>query len=158
MSVRTRRLSGESTKPSAASAQSIEDAQQKFNQLVQEVRILETYYQEIISRQQAISSGIADARAALDALDGLSKSEQTDLLVPIGGGTLLPVSSPPLERLVVSIGAGVAMEKDVASAKAFLTARRQELEKAITALEEQRKEIGSRLEAQRAVLQRMTQE
>ncbi len=158
MSGRTRRPSAESAQPSATSIKSSEDAQQKFNQLVQEVRILEAYYQEILSRQQAMSAAIVDTRAALEALTGLSKSEKTELLVPIGGGTLLPVDSPPIERLIVSIGAGVAVEKDVASAKAFLTERKQELEKAITALEVQRKEIGSRLEAQRSSLQRMTQE
>ena len=157
LSNRTRKIQGESTQPLGANVQTQEQAQEKFNQLVQEVRLLEAYYQEIVSRQQAMSAGILEARAALEALDGLSKSEKTDLLVPIGGGALLSVNTPPIEKLIVSVGAGVAIEKDLISAKAFLTSRRQELEKAVSALEGQRKEIGSRLEAEKVALQRMTQ-
>ncbi len=157
LSNRTRKIQGESTQPLSSNVQTQDQAQEKFNQLVQEVRLLEAYYQEIISRQQGMSAGILEARAALEALDGLSKSEKTDLLVPIGGGALLSVSAPPIEKLVVSVGAGVAIEKDLASAKSFLATRKQELEKAISALEEQRKEIGSRLEAEKVALQRMTQ-
>ena len=157
MSNRTRKIPGEATQPLGANVPTQEQAQERFNQLVQEVRLLEAYYQEVISRQQAMSAGISETRAALEALDGLSKSEKTELLVPVGGGTLLPVSAAPVDKLVVSVGAGVAVEKDLTSAKAFLTSRRQELEKAVSTLEEQRKEIGSRLEAQKATLQRMTQ-
>ncbi len=156
LSNRSRRIQGESAQPLDANVQA-QQAQEKFNQLVQEVRLLESYYQEILSRQQAMSAGILETRAALEALDGLSTSEKTELLIPVGGGTLLPVSAAPVEKLVVSLGAGVAVEKDVTSTKAFLTSRRQELEKAVSTLEEQRKEIGSRLEAQKTALQRMTQ-
>lgn len=134
-----------------------DSAQEKLDQLVQEVQILEAYYQEIAGRQQALSAAIIEARAALDALDTLSKSEKTELLVPIGGGTLLPVEAPPLQKLVLSVGAGVAVEKDVTAAKSFLTIRMQEQEKGLTALEEQRKEIGSRLQASRNALQKMAQ-
>ncbi|HKW05447.1 MAG TPA: prefoldin subunit alpha [Nitrososphaerales archaeon] len=134
-----------------------DSSQEKLDQLVQEVQILEAYYQEIEGRQQALSAAIIEARAALDALDTLSKSEKTELLVPIGGGTLLPVEAPPLQKLVLSVGAGVAVEKDVTAAKSFLTIRMQEQEKGLTALELQRKEIGSRLQAQRNALQKLAQ-
>jgi prefoldin alpha subunit len=146
------------TTPAVANTLSSDEAQQKFNQLVQEVRVLEAYYQEIVSRQQAMSAGIADARSALEAFDGLSKSEKSELLVPIGGGALLKVTSPPLEKLIIVVGAGVAVEKDLESARAFLNSRKQELERAITNLEAQRKEIGSRLEVERSSLQKLTEE
>jgi prefoldin alpha subunit len=131
--------------------------QQQFNQLVAEVRLLEAYYQEIITRQQSASAGLIDTRAALEALEGLSKSENNEVLVPIGGGSLIPVTAPPIERLVISVGAGIAIEKSETDAKSFLTKRRQELEKAVTSLEQQRKEIGSRLEVGRATLQRIAE-
>ena len=104
-----------------------------------------------------MSGALVDARAALEALDRLSKSEKNELLVPIGGGILLRVDSPPIDKLVVSVGASVAIEKTGESAKAFLQSRKQELEKAVTSLEQQRKEIGSRLEVGRATLQRMSE-
>lgn len=127
-----------------------------MNQLVAEIQTLESYYNDVISRIQAASAGLSDFRAALQALDVLMQNQKNDLLLPIGGGLLLPVSDVEAKRLILSIGAGVAVEKDLESAKAFLQAREKELERAATALEQQRREVGSRLDSSRAVLQRLT--
>jgi len=133
-----------------------EQAEQQLNQLVSEIRTLESYYNEIMSRMQAASNGLTEFRAAIQAVDTLDQSEKNDLLIPIGGGLLLPVSEVQAKRLILSVGAGVALEKDLDSAKVFLQAREKELERAVNALEQQRKEIGSRLESGRAVLQQLT--
>jgi prefoldin alpha subunit len=133
----------------------IQEIQQQFNQLVAEVRLLESYYQEIVTRQQSISAALIDTRAALEALDALPLSDNAELLVPIGGGTLIPVSAPPIKNVVVSVGAGVAVEKNREAAKSYLDGRKSDLEKAVTQLEQQRKEIGSRLEVGRATIQRI---
>ncbi len=140
-------------KDSALSEQQI---QEQFNQLVGEVRLLEAYYQEVVTRQQNASAALLDARAALEAIDTMSKSNNNELLVPIGGGALMYAASSNLDKFIVSVGAGVAIEKNRESAKTFLQGRRQELERAVSSLESQRKEIGSRLEVGRATIQRMT--
>ena len=133
-----------------------EQAEQQLNQLVSEIRTLEAYYNEIVSRIQAASSGLSDFRAAIQGVDALMQNPKGDMLVPIGGGLLLPVSGVEATSLVLSVGAGVAVEKDLNSCKAFLQAREKELERAISGLEQQRREIGSRLDSGRAVLQRLT--
>jgi prefoldin alpha subunit len=141
--------------PNATDAAKQQEVQQQFNQLVAEVRLLESYYQEVTTRQQSVSAGLIDTRAALEALDALPLSDNAEVLVPIGGGTLVSMASPPIKSVVVSVGAGVALEKTRDQAKEFLQSRRSELEKAVSALEQQRKEIGSRLEVGRATLQRI---
>jgi prefoldin alpha subunit len=133
-----------------------EQAERQLNQLVSEIQTLEAYYNDILSRIQAASAGLSDFRAAIQAVDALAQSSQSDLLIPIGGGLLLPVSNVEAKRLVLSVGAGIAIEKDLDSSKAFLQAREKELERAASTLEQQRREIGSRLESSRAVLQRLT--
>src|SRR5579872_954563 len=133
-----------------------DQAEQQLNQLVSEIRTLEAYYNEVVSRIQAVSSGVADFRAAIKGVDALMQNPKSDLLVPIGGGLLLPVNEIDAKTLILSVGAGVAVEKDLNSCKAFLLAREKELEKAVSALEQQRREIGSRLDSGRAVLQRLT--
>jgi prefoldin alpha subunit len=145
------------TSKATTTAEDQQQIQQQFNQLVAEVRMLEAYYQEIVNRQQSVSAALLDTRAALDALEVLSKSENNELLVPVGGGTLIFASAASLKKMIVSVGAGVAIEKDLESARSFLQLRRQELEKAISSLENQRKEIGSRLEVGRSTIQRITE-
>ena len=133
-----------------------EQAEQQLNQLVSEVRTLEAYYNEIVARIQAASAGLSDIRAAVQALDALANNQSGEFLVPIGGGILLPLKNVETNKLILSVGAGVAVEKSVDSSKIFLQAREKELEKALSALEQQRREIGSRLETGRSVLQRIT--
>lgn len=141
-------------KPNAGAA-SEQQIQEQFNQLVGEVRLLEAYYQEVVTRQQSVSAALIDTRAALEAIETLSKADSNELLVPIGGGTLMFATSSNMDRLIVSVGAGVAIEKNKESAKTFLQSRRQDLERAVSSLENQRKEIGSRLEVGRATIQKI---
>ncbi len=133
-----------------------EQAERQLNQLVSEIQTLEAYYNNIVERIQAASAGLSDFRSAIQAVDVLMQSQKSDLLLPVGGGLLLPVSDVEGKRLILSVGAGVAVEKDLDSSKAFLQAREKELDRAASALEQQRREIGSRLESSRAVLQRLT--
>lgn len=133
-----------------------EQAERQLNQLVSEMQTLEAYYNDILSRIQVASAGLNDFRAAIQAVDVLMQSARSDMLIPIGGGLLLPVSDVEGKKLILSVGAGVHIEKDLESSKAFLQAREKELERAASALEQQRREIGSRLESSRAVLQRLT--
>ncbi len=135
-----------------------EQAEQKLNQLVAELRVLEAYYQEIELRRQSASAALLDSRSATEALNVLSTSSPNEMLVPIGGGLLLTVTAPPARKFIVNIGAGVATEKSFDSAKIFLHSRESELEKAVTNLEQQRREVGSRLEAGRSALNQMSQQ
>jgi prefoldin alpha subunit len=131
--------------------------EQQINQLVGELRVLEAYFQEIEIRRQTASAALLDTRAASEALGAMSATSDNELLVPIGGGLLLPVNSGPVKKFVVNIGAGAAVEKSPDSAKIFLQSREKELEKAVTTLEQQRTEVSSRLEAGRAALQQISQ-
>jgi prefoldin alpha subunit len=141
-----------------AGPNSASQLEQKLNQLVAEVRLLEAYYQEVEIREQTASAALADTRSAQEAIGALSSSSESDVLVPIGGGVLLPAKAPPARKLIVNVGANVALEKSPDSAKVFLQNRQAELEKAVTALEQQRRELAARLDAGRAAIQQMAQQ
>ncbi len=133
-----------------------EQAEQQLNQLVGEIRLLESYYNEIVSRIQAASQGLAEARSAVQSIDALAQNPNGEFLLPIGGGLFLPASNLESKKLILSVGADVAIEKDFDSAKTFLLAREKELETALVSLEKQRREIGSRLDAGRNLLEKVT--
>ncbi len=133
-----------------------EQAEQQLNQLVSEIRLLEQYYNEIAQKIQNTSAGYSDMRSAIQSIDGLAQNANGDFLIPIGGGLLLPASNLDSKKLILSVGAGVAIEKDLDSAKTFLQAREKEYEIALNSLEQQRREVGSRLEAGRNLLQQIT--
>lgn len=149
-------LTGTASRKQQADAELQAQAEQQLNQLLAEVRMLESYFEEATGRVQAASSALTDTRSAIDALNGIALDTRNEFLIPIGGGLLLPVKDVAATRVVLSIGAGVAMEKDFDSAKAYLQTRQKELEKALSTLEQQRREIGARLDRGRAVLQQIS--
>jgi prefoldin alpha subunit len=131
-------------------------AEQQLNQLLTEIRMLESYYQEALARVQAASTALSDSRSAIEAINAMIADPKNEFLLPIGGGLLMPVKDLGVTKLLLSVGAGVVVEKDLDSAKAFLQTRQKELEKALTSLEQQRREIGTRLDQDRAVLRQAT--
>ena len=133
-----------------------EQVEQQLNQLVSEIRLLEQYYNEISQKIQTASAEYSDMRSAIQSIDGLAQNANGDFLIPIGGGLLLPASNLDPKKLILSVGAGVAIEKDLDSAKTFLQTREKEYDAGLNALEQQRREISSRLEAGRNLLRQIT--
>ena len=143
--------------PSPSANQATQDqVEQQLNQLVSEIRLLEQYYNEVSQKIQSASAEYSDMRSAIQSIDGLAKNSNGDFLIPIGGGLLLPASNLDPKKIILSVGAGVAIEKDLDSAKAFLQTRVKEFEAGLNTLDQQRREISSRLEAGRNLLQQIT--
>ncbi|MGA2874685.1 MAG: prefoldin subunit alpha [Nitrososphaerales archaeon] len=133
-----------------------EQVEQQLNQLVSEIRLLEQYNNEISQKIQSASAEYSDMRSAIQSIDGLAQNANGDFLIPIGGGLLLPASNLSPKKLILSVGAGVAIEKDLDSAKTFLQAREKEYDAGLNTLDQQRREISSRLDAGRNLLRQMT--
>ena len=131
-------------------------AEEQYDRLVQEVRVLESYYQEATSRLQSASDALNETRSSIEAVDGLAKSPKSEVLLSIGSGVLLPMKEVEVKKYLISVGAGIAIEKDVTSVRAFLDARQREIQQAVSMLEQQRREINTRLEAGKSALKQIT--
>ena len=118
-----------------------------------EVRVLEGTYNELTSRQSLLERALLESRSALEAINGLGEEPTSEVLIQIGGGAMLRAPPPETGRVVVNIGANVAMEKTREEAVAMLEARNKEVEKTVFSLISQRNEIAERLEADRQLLQ-----
>ena len=147
-------ISSQSKKPSEAELQA--QAEQQLDRLVNEVRLLEGYYQEVTVREQSASNALTETRSAIEAIDGLSENPKSEVLLPIGAGILLPLKDVETRKYIVSVGAGIAIEKDVVAVRNFLDERQKEVQSAVTGLAQQRREIGSRLEAGKSALRQIT--
>ena len=80
--------------PSPSTNQTTEEqAEQRLNQLVSEIRLLEQYYNEITQKIQNASAEYTDMRSAIQSIEALAKNANGDFLIPIGGGLLLPASN-----------------------------------------------------------------
>jgi prefoldin alpha subunit len=127
-------------------------AEETANNLLVEIRVLESTYNELTARQNLLERALLESRAALDAIKGLSEEQPTEVLIQIGGGAVLRSQPPSTDKVLVSIGANVVIEKPKDEAVAILEGRSREVEKTIMSIIGQRNEIAERLNSDREIM------
>jgi prefoldin alpha subunit len=125
--------------------------------LVVESRYLEETVNEIQSRINLTNSALTELRISSMTLEGL-ETEQKDsqLFVPIGGGSYVKARLETASKVVVGIGADVAVERTFKEAKEELEARIAELEKTREALVQQFNQVAERIQENRDRLEEVT--
>ncbi|MDV3293588.1 MAG: prefoldin subunit alpha [Nitrososphaerales archaeon] len=125
----------------------------KVNNLVVEIRVLESTYNELSSRQNLLERALLENRSALDAIKGLSGKGKGEVLTQIGGGAMVRSPAPSVDKVLVNIGASVVIEKTREEALAVLETRAKDVEHSIVSILGQRNEIAERLQADQQLLQ-----
>ncbi len=125
----------------------------RVNNVVVEIRVLENTYNELSARQNLLERALLENRAALDAIKGLSGKGAGEILTQIGGGAMVRSPPPSVDRVLVNVGASVVIEKTREEALAILETRAKEVEHSIVSILGQRDEIAQRLESDRQILQ-----
>jgi prefoldin alpha subunit len=129
-------------------------AEDSVNALLMEVRVLESTYNEFTSRQNLLERALLESRAALDSIKGLS-DHSSEVLTQIGAGAMLRSPPPSTDKVLVSIGASIVIEKTKEEAVAMLEERSRDVEKTIVSVLQQRNEIAQRLNSDREILNSM---
>ena len=130
-----------------------------MSQLAAEIRILEGSVATLQSRLNIVRSAINEVNLAHATLEGLTKLQDgDDTLVPVGAGSYVRMKIADSKKLVMGIGAGTAMEKDVASSVDELKSRILELDKASSSIQQQLDQVLARYDQDREALNRLLQE
>jgi prefoldin alpha subunit len=125
-------------------------------QLATEIRILEGSIGALQSRLDIVRAAINEISLAFNTLEGLKKLEDGDsTLVPVGAGSYVRMKIADSKKLVMGIGAGAAMEKDVESSVAELKVRLEELDKARTSIQQQLDQTVTRYQQDRDALEEL---
>jgi len=123
-------------------------------QLATEIRLLEGSIGALQSRLDIVRAAINEVTLAFNTLDGLKNMKDGDpTLVPVGAGSYLRMNVADSKKLVMGIGAGAAMEKDVESSVVELKGRLEELDRARTSIQQQLDQTGARYQQDREALE-----
>ena len=131
----------------------------------QQIQELSTRYQQMQSQAEGLSQQVnmlqitlRDVETALTTVDAL-KDETADkeTLVPIGFGSFVNATLKNPDKIVVGVGAGVSVEKNVGDAKALLDKRKEELTKYHDKLNENLTKFAQELQNIQAVMQQQAQ-
>ncbi len=134
-------------------------ADNELERMVVELQLLENALDTLQTRVGLVNASINELRMANATLEGLKKEEKgSTILVPLGGGSYMKAKIEDADRLIIGIGADVAVEKTVNAAQEDVGTRILELEKARNSLQQQLEQTISRMEAvQRRVRERTQQ-
>ena len=132
-------------------------SQEQAEQLMQQMQMLETYFSDLSQRENTFLSVLKEATSAIDSIKSLSQSSDSETLVPIGMGTYLPTKISSTNKIIMNIGAGVAVEKDFPSAINYLEARIKEIEVALQDNAAKKQDAASRLEQGKAQINQLMQ-
>jgi len=124
----------------------VKDKRQELQRILME---LETYRRQMDSLRneiQLLDSTMAELRSSLTALDALKENKAgTEILVSIGSGSFIRAELKDVERVIVGVGAGISIEKNVDEGRKILEARSEEITKTMEKLQKSVVEINDRL-------------
>ncbi|MEM3378749.1 MAG: prefoldin subunit alpha [Candidatus Bathyarchaeia archaeon] len=124
--------------------------EEELRRLSLEMRLLEQTAETLQQRISMLTAAITDLSYAQMTLESVEKEkENTELLVPIGGGSYLKAKLAAPDKVVVGIGAGISVEKTLQEAKAMVKERLEELEKTLNSVQQQFAQVAERINADR---------
>jgi prefoldin alpha subunit len=134
-------------------------AEEKVRQLLVDLRLLEGSARVIQARLEVVVDAINDVGVAHTTLDGMKAVTQgSEVLVPVGGGSFVRASLTDVEKIIMGVGAGVAVEKPIDESITELKSRLDELERARNALQEQLTQTAVRIEETRGTLSELVRQ
>lgn len=131
--------------------------EEKLQALVAQMKMIEAYLGDIAEREVTIAKLIEDGKLAVDAIRNISGSENVQILMPLGIGVYAPASVAPAEKLVVNVGADVALEKTRDDAINYIESRVGELEAALRSIFSQKQDLQVKMEQSRAEVNALLQ-
>lgn len=132
-------------------------SEQQAEQLMQQMQMLETYFSDLSQREGTFVSILREATAAIESIKSLGTQPDSDTLVPLGMGAYVPTKISSNNKIVVNIGAGVAVEKDFPAAINYFEARIKEIEIALQDTAAKKQDAANRLEQGRAQINQLMQ-
>ena len=133
-------------------------SEEQAEQLMQQMQMLETYFSDLSQREYTFKNIFREAIASIESIKALSKSPESESLVPIGMGTFVHTKILSNTKIVMNIGAGIAVEKDFPSAINYLESRIKEIEIALQDTAVKKQDASARLEQGKVQMNQMMQD
>ena len=130
-----------------------------LEKLIYEIQALRGVAESVQQRIGLLNATITEVQLAISTLEGVSEEgSSSSMLVPIGGGSYLRATLESSDKLIVGVGADVAVEKTIAECKEDFQSRILELENFRTSLKQQFDEISTKMSGLQREAQKVAQE
>ena len=132
-------------------------SEEQVQQLLYQMQILESYFADLIHRENYMISVLKEATSAIESIKAVNENTEYETLVPLGLGTFIKAKILPNEKIVLNVGAGAALEKNKESTINYIESRIKEIEVALGETAAQKQEVSLRLEQGKHEINRLMQ-
>ncbi|MBS3922892.1 MAG: prefoldin subunit alpha [Nitrosarchaeum sp.] len=133
-------------------------SEEQAQHLMQQLQMLETYYGDLSQREATLVNVLREAVSAIESIKALREKPDSDSLVPIGMGTYVQTKISSANKIILNVGAGIAMEKTYDSSINYLEARIKEIEVAIQDTTARKQDAMARLEQGKEQMNQLMQQ
>ncbi|MFQ6010907.1 MAG: prefoldin subunit alpha [Nitrososphaerales archaeon] len=131
---------------------------EKLQSLVSNLKMMEEYLNELSQREQMVLAQVIQSKGANEAIKSLNSGVQ-DVLVPLGSSVYIRMnSSADVDKVIVGVGANIAVEKSKDEALISLDESMKALESLSANIQSQKNELAQRIGSARAELNEMVQQ
>jgi len=133
-------------------------SEDQTQQLMYQMQMYENYFVELNRKEESLISIIREAASAIQSIKEINEQPESSTLVPMGMGSFVKAKISSNEKLILNIGAGVAIEKDKDAAINFLESRLKEMEVALKDTAVQKQQVMTNLEMGKQEVNRLIQQ
>ncbi|WNY24698.1 Prefoldin subunit alpha [Methanolapillus millepedarum] len=129
-------------------------SEQQARQLVAQYQDYQRNAEMIQDQMNMVRNTLAGCESTLRTVTGLKEAATNDVesIIPVGSGCFVHAEIKNFSKVIVSVGSGANIEKDVAGALEFLNDRKGKLEKMLQDLNTSLTNIVQQMQSIEAVL------
>jgi len=130
--------------------------QQELQEKVLAYRLLESRIDGLAKQREFLAGRLVELQTTLESVEEIEKGgEEMQTLFPLGGEAYAFGKVVDKTKMIVEVGAGVAMEKTVGEAKEVLKGRMKDVRDAIVTVQRNMQEAGESLQMLEPEIQSM---
>jgi len=129
--------------------------QKEFQQKLLEYNLLQERIGQLIQQRNFVESKLEELEVTEETIEEVGKIKENDILVAVGSLTYINARLTSNDKVIVEVGAGVALEKTIEEAKQTLEKRKKNLQDALKKLDEEIQKVGQLLQVYQMEIQKL---
>lgn len=101
---------------------------QRLEEIINELNTYKAQAEMLNQQVETLKATIADMEIAQETLDSIKGKKSPETLVPIGAGSFLITEIKNTEEVIVGLGSGAAVKKNIDDAKESIEEQKKELD------------------------------
>ncbi len=125
----------------------LEEKQRELRELTSEIELLQSQSNVHSQNLELLTVSLSEMRQTLETLEEIKSTEPgREILMPLGTGSFVKSTLKENDKVLIGVGAGFSIEKNIDEAKAIVDKRIQEVDSAVQQTKERMSEISGKLE------------